>query len=79
MHNYLKTADEVIDALGGSGPVSELCGVGRAAVSYWRVSNRFPAHTFPTIQTELNGRGLMADAELFNFDRKRRQATEAAQ
>lgn len=78
MTNSLSTTSEVIDALGGSGPVSEMCGVGRAAVSFWRVSNRFPAHMFPTIQGELTAIGKTADAELFNFERKKRQTENAA-
>jgi|APCry1669192587_1035420.scaffolds.fasta_scaffold45229_1 hypothetical protein len=78
MLTSLKSSAEVIDALGGTKPLIELLHVGSAAVSVWRVRNRFPAHTFPKIQQELLARGMTADASLWSFARKKSERRSEA-
>jgi len=36
MDNHIPTPSEIIDALGGTGAVAELCRISDAAVSQWR-------------------------------------------
>lgn len=37
----MKTADEIIDALGGTGAVAEICGLTTGAISQWRGEGKY--------------------------------------
>ena len=62
----LRGASEVIDALGGNGPVGELTNAAPKAVSAWR-KNGLPPDTFVVLSAELAKRGLRAPASLWNM------------
>lgn len=70
MVTHLSSVSDVIAALGGNPEIAKLCEVGVTAVSNWRTSNQFPAHTFPIIHRELAARGFSADVGLWRFGRK---------
>jgi DNA-binding transcriptional regulator YdaS (Cro superfamily) len=67
----ITTTKDAIDALGGTKAVCSLIGVKEQAVSMWRTSNQFPAHTFTAIQEALLATGRTADISLWRFERKR--------
>lgn len=76
MQSNLSTANDVIEALGGTKPTCLLLGVTGGAVSIWRVRNSFPPHTFPIISRELMKRGTAADLALWRWDRKKKAVGE---
>ena len=67
----LISVSDIIDALGGSSATAELCGVGVAAVSVWRVNNMIPSHSFPIISEKLLKKGFRPRTSLFRFERKK--------
>jgi hypothetical protein len=69
----LKTIDEVIKALGGSGAVAEKIGVAGNTVSTWR-RRGIPAWACGTMQQECEEQKVDADPDLF---RPRRRALAA--
>ena len=66
----LTTADEVIDALGGTAAVAGLTGRGVTAVCNWRVEDRFPANTYLVMTKALRRERLGAPAELWSQVRR---------
>lgn len=63
--NELRTADEVIEALGGTKAVADLLGRTDPAVSNWRKAGQFPAHTYILIKGKLEGIGCSAPDSLW--------------
>jgi len=61
----LKTAAEVIDALGGTQAVADMFRIGYGAAWNWRIRG-LPADTYAAMQRELNHRGYMAPAVLWS-------------
>jgi hypothetical protein len=61
----LKTANEVMDALGGNEGVMELTGRKQTAVLNWRASGKFPAKFHLLMTQALAHRGLRAPASLW--------------
>ena len=64
----LMNVDDVIDALGGTGAVAKLTGVGAPAVSNWRASQKIPATKFLVVARALSEMRTSADPALFGFD-----------
>jgi hypothetical protein len=67
----LISVNDIIDQLGGSSATADLCGVGVAAVSVWRVNNMIPAHSYPIISEKLLKKGFKPRTSLFRFERKK--------
>lgn len=65
----LKTASEVIDALGGTAHTARLVGTKDQHVSNWRATGRIAASTFLIIQQELVARGRTADPAIWGIRR----------
>lgn len=64
----LKDANEIIDALGGTGATARLTGRRYdQAVSNWRSSGRLPADTYLVISNELKKLGLHASPSLWGI------------
>ena len=63
----LKSADEVIDALGGTVATADLTGRKAQHVSNWRASGRLPANTFLVISKELSERGKNAPPSIWGI------------
>lgn len=64
----LRNANEVIDALGGTGATARLTNRKYdQAVSNWRKSGRLPADTFVVISNELKKMGLRADPSIWGM------------
>jgi hypothetical protein len=64
----LRSTDDVIDALGGTGQVARLTGLGSSAVSNWRRWSSFPARTFPLLTGALAAKDLSAPAWLWDME-----------
>jgi hypothetical protein len=64
----LGTIDSVIEALGGSAKVAELCGVGISAVSNWRKRGRISKGSFLIVRDALAAINLEASPEVFGFE-----------
>jgi hypothetical protein len=64
----LSTTDDVIDALGGTGAVARLAGVGSSAVSNWRTWSNFPPRTFLKLTEALAERNLTAPSWLWDME-----------
>lgn len=69
MHE-LSTTSEVIDELGGNGPVAELTGSNPKAVSMWRTFGRFPWRTQLTLIGALRKRGKKAPSSLWGMTKE---------
>lgn len=54
----LTSPSEIIDALGGNGPVAELTGSKPKTVSMWRTFDTLPTKTFLILDRELRERGF---------------------
>ncbi|HEX5424878.1 MAG TPA: hypothetical protein VFW94_15125 [Candidatus Acidoferrales bacterium] len=67
MGRELQTADEVIDALGGTAATARLTGKNPQHVSNWRAAERLPAETFLILQDELRARDLIAPPSLWGI------------
>lgn len=65
----LTSADEVIDALGGTFAVARIAALGikPQGVSNWRQRKRLPAEKYLLISAELRQRGFSAPASLFGI------------
>ena len=63
----LRTIDEIVELLGGTVKVAALCGVGRSAVSNWRLRGRIPAEFFLVFSEALRAVGADADPALFGM------------
>jgi hypothetical protein len=63
----LRSVDDIVDALGGTGAAAELVGLGRSAISNWRARGTIPAENFLTVASELEKRGLEVDPAAFGF------------
>lgn len=63
----LDTTEQVIDVLGGNGPVAELTLSKPNAVSNWRGFKTFPANTYVAIIDALSAKGKTAPASLWGM------------
>lgn len=63
----LQTADDVIDALGGTASTARLTGRKSQHVSNWRASGRLPADTFLSLRAALEKRGYTAPPALWRM------------
>lgn len=63
----LKTAKEVMDALGGDRAVGVLTGRTRKAANNWRAFNRFPSDTYVAMQCALKELGHSAPDSLWRM------------
>lgn len=72
MTTRFATTRELIDGLGGTRAVAQLCGVSINAVGNWRTSNVLPAHSFAKISVELLRRDLKADVNLWRWERRKK-------
>ena len=57
----LKTAYDIIAALGGNAPVAHMTGRKYNAVSNWGAGNFLPSDTFELMNAELKAIGCVAD------------------
>lgn len=68
MRRDLKTAEDVIDALGGLPALAKLTGRKDSGVPWnWKAAGRFPPNTFLLMQGALRARGYRAPAELWGM------------
>lgn len=67
MTRNLQTANDVIDALGGTAATARLTGRRGSHVSNWRKSGRLPAQTFLVLKHELTSRDCSASPELWGI------------
>jgi hypothetical protein len=65
--NFLTTTSQVIDALGGNGPVTTLTEAGRGVVSNWRGWPSFPPKTYVAMSIALTNVGKSAPASLWGM------------
>ena len=63
----IRSADKVLDVLGGNKAVKELFGFVPSAIANWRALGRFPPETFLVFTVELSKRGLAATPELWRM------------
>lgn len=63
----LDTTEQVIDELGGNGPVAEITLSKPNAVSNWRNFKTFPSNTFVAMTDALRARGKSAPASLWGM------------
>ncbi len=63
----LKTVDDIIEALGGTGAVADLVELGPSAVSMWRTKGQIPAPLYLVIRDALASRRKRAPLSLFGF------------
>lgn len=63
----LCTTVEVLDELGGNGPVAELTASTTKAVSNWRSFETFPSNTYVAMIEALRARGKTAPASLWGM------------
>lgn len=74
MHE-LRTAEQVIEALGGPAATARLTGRKDQHVWNWKRDGRLPAKTFLIVSQELQSRGLTAPPALFGIDEPERAAS----
>jgi hypothetical protein len=70
----LRTAGDVIDALGGTAATARLTGRKDQHVSNWRAAGKLPAKTFLSLSGELETRGLNASPSLWGIKEPERAA-----
>ncbi len=63
----LETTEQVIETLGGNGPVAELTLSKPNAVSNWRGFKTFPSNTFVAMTDALRAQGKTAPASLWGM------------
>lgn len=62
----IKTVSELIDQLGGTNAVGDMCGgIGKTAVSHWRVNGRIPDRHKYRLFVECSTRGLTVAPDIF--------------
>jgi hypothetical protein len=64
---HLNSSAEVFDALGGIPGVMEVASAKYKAVFQWKSSGSFPSNTYVLLTGELNRRGYMAPASLWDM------------
>jgi hypothetical protein len=64
----LKTADAVIDAVGGTTAAAQISGRSLTQVSNWRKAGILSAHTYLLFRKELDERCMRAPARLWRID-----------
>jgi hypothetical protein len=70
-HRILNTFDEVVEELGGSREVGQLCEQNTAAVCNWkRRRKKFPTKYYRVMIDELAARGAVAPDDLWGFYKK---------
>ncbi len=65
----ITTVRDLIEELGGTAAVETICGVGKTAVSNWRVADALSREAALVLYRECQARGLKVDSAL--FDRRR--------
>lgn len=73
----LKTVDEVIDAVGGTGAAARLTDKKPQHVSNWRSEKRIAAETYLIFKDELANRNLKASSVLWGIKESKRKAKAA--
>lgn len=63
----LETTEQVIEALGGNGPVANLTASKPNAVSNWRGFETFPSNTYVAMTEALRARGKTAPSSLWGM------------
>jgi len=63
----LHTADEVVDALGGTKAVAELTRRKDSAVSNWRTAGKFPPNTYLLLKAALSDKNKGAPDALWSM------------
>jgi hypothetical protein len=63
----LKTVDEVVTELGGTGAMATLARVGDSAVSNWKARGSIPSDQYMVISEALRAIGKAADPSVFSF------------
>jgi len=63
----LETADEVIDALGGTTAAALITGQALATVSNWRARKRIPPEHFLTVSKSLDVIGMAVAPDVFGM------------
>lgn len=69
--------EQVMDALGGNGPVGDLTGAKASTVSMWRKSQSFPTNTYLLMTEALRARGFQAPASLWGMKQPDEQESAA--
>jgi hypothetical protein len=64
----LNSADEVIDAVGGTAAAARLVAASIASVSNWRARDRLPPRTFLLFEEALDVVGAAASSTLWGID-----------
>lgn len=54
----VRTASEIVDALGGTGAVARLVNITPGAISHWRRDNRIPPRSYLILAPELERIGI---------------------
>ena len=67
MIRRLNTANEVIDALGGTLAVARLAGLSMQAISNWRLRERFPPATYLLLNAALRAKQCSAPTKLWDM------------
>ena len=63
----LKTVDDVISELGGTGATASLARLGDPAVSNWKARGKIPSDQYMVISEALRAIGKEADPAIFGF------------
>lgn len=66
----LRSVEELVDALGGTGATADIAGVGASAVSNWRAFGKIPAEYFWIFREAAEDRGIRFDRRVFGFKRE---------
>jgi hypothetical protein len=67
MIRLLSSVDDVIEALGGTGAVAALAGVGEPAVSNWRARGKISQGNFFVIKDALAEKRMQVSPAVFGF------------
>ena len=71
----LRTARDVVAAVGGLGALCDLTGANKKQASHWQTKAKaFPASTYKVMTEELTARDFEAPARLWRQKEKRRAA-----
>ncbi len=71
---YLRTAQQVVDALGGDAAVRKMCEASDKVVWHWTGTGMFPANRYDKMIRALRRRGCTAPAWLWNQQGAKKRA-----